>query len=323
MDKISPHSLSMKNESSSVAPLGASTQSRTTAQTMTFVEHLVTELINPNLRENALRVLSKRNELSRELAPLLWNSFGTIAVLLQEITSIYCTLSPPTLTLGQSTRACNVLALLQCVASHSETRMLFLNASIPLYLYPFLKTKDKSPQFEYLRLASLGVIGALVKDNTKEVLGYLILSEVIPLCLSNMEIGNEISQTAATFIIHKILFDDDGLAYVCATAERFFAVRRVLDMMFESLDKQPTPRLLKFIIPCYARLSDGRRAGIALANSLPSVFRDTIFLNHLREDPATWKWVKHLQENVEKNQEPLVEGGGENNDIMESSTSGQ
>ncbi|XP_039685140.1 CCR4-NOT transcription complex subunit 9 [Medicago truncatula] len=201
MDKISPHSLSMKNESSSVAPLGASTQSRTTAQTMTFVEHLVTELINPNLRENALRVLSKRNELSRELAPLLWNSFGTIAVLLQEITSIYCTLSPPTLTLGQSTRACNVLALLQCVASHSETRMLFLNASIPLYLYPFLKTKDKSPQFEYLRLASLGVIGALVKDNTKEVLGYLILSEVIPLCLSNMEIGNEISQTVSFSIL--------------------------------------------------------------------------------------------------------------------------
>jgi len=54
------------------------------------------------------------------------------------------------------------------------------------------------------------------------------------------------------------LFDDDGLAYVCATAERFFAVHRVLDMMSESLDKQPTSRLLKFIIPCYARLSDDR-----------------------------------------------------------------
>jgi len=34
---------------------------------------------------------------------------------------------------------------------------------MPLYLYPFLKTKDKSPQFEYLRFASLGVIGALVQ----------------------------------------------------------------------------------------------------------------------------------------------------------------
>jgi len=54
-----PHSLSMKNESSSVALLGASTQSRTIVQTMTYMEHLVIELSNPDLRENALRVLSK------------------------------------------------------------------------------------------------------------------------------------------------------------------------------------------------------------------------------------------------------------------------
>ncbi|RHN52142.1 hypothetical protein MtrunA17_Chr6g0477181 [Medicago truncatula] len=59
MEKISPHSLSMKNESSSVAPIGASAQSRTIAQTMTYMERLVIELSNPDLRENALRVLSK------------------------------------------------------------------------------------------------------------------------------------------------------------------------------------------------------------------------------------------------------------------------
>jgi len=59
MEKISPHSLSMKNESSSIAPLGAATQSRTISQTMTYMERLVIELSNPDLRENALRVLSK------------------------------------------------------------------------------------------------------------------------------------------------------------------------------------------------------------------------------------------------------------------------
>jgi len=36
-------------------------------------------------------------------------------------------------------------------------------AHIPLYLYPFLNTTSKSRPFEYLRLTSLGVIGALVK----------------------------------------------------------------------------------------------------------------------------------------------------------------
>lgn len=54
--------------------------------------------------------------------------------------SIYPLLTPPTLTAHASNRVCNALALLQCVASHSETRQPFLAAQIPLYLYPFLNT---------------------------------------------------------------------------------------------------------------------------------------------------------------------------------------
>ena len=34
---------------------------------------------------------------------------------------------------------------------------------MPLFLYPFLNTMSKTRPFEYLRLTSLGVIGALVK----------------------------------------------------------------------------------------------------------------------------------------------------------------
>lgn len=40
-----------------------------------------------------------------------------------------------------------------------------LIAHIPLFLYPFLNTTSKTRPFEYLRLTSLGVIGALVKVN--------------------------------------------------------------------------------------------------------------------------------------------------------------
>ena len=36
-------------------------------------------------------------------------------------------------------------------------------AQIPLFLYPFLHTVSKTRSFEYLRLTSLGVVGALVK----------------------------------------------------------------------------------------------------------------------------------------------------------------
>ncbi|KAM0044196.1 putative transcription regulator Rcd1-like family [Helianthus debilis subsp. tardiflorus] len=189
---------------------------------MQSAEQLVLDLSSPDLRENALLELSKKRELFQDLAPLLWNSFGTIAALLQEIVSIYPFLSPPNLTPAQSNRVCNALALLQCVASHPDTRMLFLNAHIPLYLYPFLNTTSKSRPFEYLRLTSLGVIGALVKVDDTEVISFLLSTEIIPLCLRTMEMGSELSKTVATFIVQKILLDDVGLDYICTTAERFF-----------------------------------------------------------------------------------------------------
>ncbi|KAK9155618.1 hypothetical protein Sjap_003098 [Stephania japonica] len=140
-------------------------------------------------------------------------------------------------------------------------------AHIPLYLYPFLNTTSKTRPFEYLRLTSLGVIGALVK--------------------------------VATFIVQKILLDDIGLHYICATAERFFAVGRVLGTMVASLAEQPSSRLLKHIIRCYLRLSDNPRACEALRNCLPDMLRDpTTFSACLREDPTTKRWLQQLIHNV-------------------------
>lgn len=84
------------------------------------------DLTNPAAKETALLELSKKRESFPELAPYLWHSFGTMAALLQEIVSIYPMLQPPALTAHASNRVCNALALLQCVASHPDTRSLFL-----------------------------------------------------------------------------------------------------------------------------------------------------------------------------------------------------
>uniref|UniRef100_A0A914EC28 CCR4-NOT transcription complex subunit 9 n=1 Tax=Acrobeloides nanus TaxID=290746 RepID=A0A914EC28_9BILA len=126
------------------------------------------DLSDPEKREHALLELSKKRELVPELPIWLWHSFGTITCLLQEVISIYPAIMPPSLTASQSNRVCNALALMQCVASHKETRKPFLEAKIPLYLYPFLHTTKTSRPFEYLRLTSLGVIGALVKTDEQD-----------------------------------------------------------------------------------------------------------------------------------------------------------
>lgn len=120
---------------------------------------------------------------------------GIMAVLLQELIAVFPLLSPPTLSSPASTRVCNVLALMQCIASHPETRRQFLEAQIPNFLYPCLNASSKARPFEYLRLTCLGVIGALVKNDSPEVIEYLMSTEIVPLCLQIMESGNELSRT--------------------------------------------------------------------------------------------------------------------------------
>ena len=132
----------------------------------------ISELVSGSNRERALLELGKKREQYDDLALVLWNSFGVMSVLLEEIISVYPYLNPPVLTASISNRVCNALALLQCVASNVQTRGLFLSANLPLYLYPFLSTNARQRSFEYLRLTSLGVIGALVKNDTPEAVSY-------------------------------------------------------------------------------------------------------------------------------------------------------
>uniref|UniRef100_A0A336MA08 CCR4-NOT transcription complex subunit 9 n=1 Tax=Culicoides sonorensis TaxID=179676 RepID=A0A336MA08_CULSO len=266
----------------------------------------INELSNPETRENALLLLSKKRESVPDLAPMLWHSFGTIAALLQEIINIYPSINPATLTAHQSNRVCNALALLQCVASHPETRSVFLQAHIPLFLYPFLHTTSKTRPFEYLRLTSLGVIGALVKTDEQEVITFLLTTEIIPLCLRIMESGSELSKTVATFILQKILLDDSGLSYICYTYDRFSHVAIILAKMVISLAKEPSARLLKHVVRCYLRLSDNPRAREALRQCLPDQLRDGTFAACLQEDNSTKHWLALLIKNLEP-----VQGGGD------------
>ncbi|KAF2667697.1 Rcd1-like protein [Microthyrium microscopicum] len=258
----------------------------------------IAQLLNPSSRETALLELSKKREQVPELALVLWHSFGVMTALLQEIISVYPLLNPSQLTAASSNRVCNALALLQCVASHNETRQLFLNAHIPLFLYPFLNTTSKSRPYEYLRLTSLGVIGALVKNDSSEVINFLLTTEIIPLCLRIMETGSELSKTVAIFIVQKILLDDTGLAYICQTYERFYAVGTVLSNMVTQLVEQQTVRLLKHVVRCFLRLSDNARAREALRQCLPEPLRDATFSNVLRDDAATKRCLAQLLINL-------------------------
>jgi len=249
----------------------------------------VDQIKDENTREKALEELSHKRESLSDLALYIWYSTGTVATLLQEIINTYQYLAPPKLTVNRSNRACSVLALFQCVAAHPETRHPFLKAQIPIFLYPFLNTLNKSKPYEYIRLTALGVIGALVKIDNREVIQYLLNTEIIPLCLRIMERGSELSKTVACFIVQRILLDESGLKYICEKAERLNAINTVLCFMIRN---KPSQRLVKHIIRSYNRLAENEEGKNLLKNNLPPEMKEPEFINSL--DDSSRKWLMNL-----------------------------
>jgi len=272
----------------------------------------ICELRNPDKRENALTELARNRDEDPDLAVLLWQSIFTVQILVQEIMAVYEYMNPPTLTPAMSNRACNALALFQCIASHPKTRNDLVECRIPVFLYPFLrgnssesssssssqnaKGSDSSSQnskattmqqpLDFLRLTSLGVIGALVKAEDERGTKFLLQNDYMPMGLNIIEHGNELTKIVSTFILLRILSTPEGLLHCCHTYERFSHVAFILGKVVAKLgddiesgngDPKQQCKLLNKIIRCYVRLCDNDKALKALNECLPERLKSDFF----------------------------------------------
>lgn len=161
----------------------------------TKIYALVIDLMDPNTREGALLELSKKREQYEDLALVLWHSFGPSDLPLPPMSlsinrdhacpaagnrlrlppaftaQLDCPCIQPGLQCTRTLAMCCVSLGNPTIISERCVSVVDLSgpfikqivAHIPLFLYPFLNTTSKTRPFEYLRLTSLGVIGALVK----------------------------------------------------------------------------------------------------------------------------------------------------------------
>lgn len=207
-----------------------------------------------------------------------------------------------------SNRICNVLTLLQCIASDESVRDSFIactfltniiSAQFPLYLYPFLNTTCKTKPYEFLRLTSLGVIGALVKNENSEIVSYLLGTEIVPLCLRIMEVGNELSKTVSIFVIQKIILDNYGLSYICQSEPRLNAVLDHFETVFRApVDSGKASRMLKHAIRCYLRLTEDERGINVLRRRCPSELLHESIIERTKDDPTTIKFVHEIRDRI-------------------------
>jgi CCR4-NOT transcription complex subunit 9 len=236
-------------------------------------------------RTDALYNLSIQREQIPDLAILLWESPATMTALLSEILAIYPYVAssgvssqvPPSLSPKVCPRVCNVLTLFQCVAGHEETRLPFIHANFPMYLFPFLHATNQSRECESFKLTSLGIIGSLVKADQPEIIEYLLHNEFVPLCLRILKFGQELSKIVAAFIVQKILSDQNGRKGICQNQERRDTVLRVLNIVLTELAVNFSPRLSKNVVLSYRLMLEAREVRQAVqAMDLPFLQRPLV-----------------------------------------------
>ncbi|KAM5580592.1 hypothetical protein ABKV19_010041 [Rosa sericea] len=280
------------------------------------VEQLIEELNDRRTREQALQGLSKLKEVP-DVALLLWHTSGLMFMLLREITGVYHLMSTPNLTQEVSNRVCNTITLFQCIASHLETRKPFIRASMPLYLYPFIGTENKDKPHEYLRLSSLGALGALVKGHPPnrdevdpEIIHFLLESQRFENIYVPLNVPAHVLQVA-TFIVERILTTDEGLNYCCNFGDRFYVVTHVLGKMTDKLLEEPSARLLKLIIKCFLILSKGPRDSEGLRCCIPKSLTHPNVINLLSGDLDAMRGLQQLLKNVSNGHQVHVSPTGE------------
>ena len=67
---------------------------------------------------------------------------------------------------------------------------------------------------------------------------------------------NVVTPQVATLIVMKILMQEKGMSYCCATPERFFSIVQVLYRVVEKLTEKPCLLHLMYVIQCLLSLSE-------------------------------------------------------------------
>ncbi|KAF4394478.1 uncharacterized protein LOC115700245 isoform X1 [Cannabis sativa] len=256
------------------------------------VEEAIALLKDDLTRPNALVLLGKMKSNHQNMGPMVWNSSGTIFILLKEITQIYRWLSSGLIAENMAKQVCNALLVLQSVASHPQSRKEFIKANLAEYLYPLISITHRQEPYENLRVASLGVLGSLLKQDDAEALHYLIQGDIFSKCLICLQTDSLTVKTVAAFILERFLsIGEEGLEHCCSSAENFLSLSRTLAQNIQDLGREPCKRFLNHIINCYLKLAENPRACDILEWQLPAKLTNVTFLQN---DPTLITSVRKL-----------------------------
>lgn len=220
-------------------------------------------------------------------------------MLLQEVIKIYPLLDPPRLKRQASTRVCNILALLTCVAQDDRTQNYLISSNILLYISPFISNNHPTTRaFEFLRLASLGVINTLVQTGTDNVSLNISKTSIVDDCLDLMVSGTPSARKISGFVFQRIVESLCAREYLCDSENRIKKVLEDLKKIAILAVHNPNRRLIRSLITIYLNLSYDYRAKRLMLYNVPSSIMDSTFDSYYIEDPILREKQLTLVHNV-------------------------
>ncbi|XP_042513619.1 CCR4-NOT transcription complex subunit 9-like isoform X1 [Macadamia integrifolia] len=262
------------------------------------IPEVIVELQEQELRETALRCLSSFLVEKREEDPenysrtgyFLYNSCGTVAILLQEVIMFYGKMMDGSLNVRSAKRLANVLTLLQSIAANPETRQNFVNSCLPNYLILLILFETQLEVYEIVRAMALSAVGILCQAREPKIIQWAINNDMVEVCQVSIQIGNELSKVIAMHILEAILQDWSGISYICSpTRDKLLkglmeTLARLVAYLAE--DQDFSPRLLFHILRCSFVLCRHRRGYNIVMDNLPVQIMDVSFQDMLEEFPV-------------------------------------
>ncbi|XP_074353037.1 uncharacterized protein LOC141692205 [Apium graveolens] len=187
----------------------------------------------------------------------------------------------------------------------------FLLLSEVLSIYKSL-TPEKLTMKDSSKVCDVLVLFEVGDPSTKVAVHCLLESGLFPLCLKSIEYGNELSQSTASWIMSRIMMQEQGLQYCCEPANRLCAIMKVFNDVIEKMQDEPSTTVLKNIIQCYVILSDDPSRGCLLLRSfIPPILTTAPYIEALRARPITLKNLQDLFRKLSMGCGPNAEAVGD------------
>ncbi|KAI3868979.1 hypothetical protein MKW92_007100 [Papaver armeniacum] len=257
------------------------------------IPRAILELQDESSRETALRCLSRflieiREEnprMFKDAGHMLYYSFGTMSILLQEI-----------------------LAFLRKMV---EGRLKYrsIKPQVPIFLLPVIKFKSPLEDFDNICAVALSVIGIMCQAREPKIIKWAVDNQISEACWSCTDTGNELTRVIGMHILEAILRNEYGMSYICSPmcddllTGLMKAWREMITILAKNQDY--SPRLVFHVLRCYMLLCVHDRGFSAVLSCLPDPMLDGTFIESAEKFPIIGRLLDELRMTIGENVQQL------------------